>query len=304
MKIVVAGSGGVGGYYGAMMARAGHEVFFIARGAHLEAIAKNGLTVKSYQGDFTIHPPCGQDSSSFGMADLILVCVKAYDTLATTGLYAQSVGPQTLIISLQNGIENEPILMRTFGGAKVLGGIAFIGAMTGSPGVILHTAFGSMAIGEMDGGQSARAEALGKAFTQAGIKCKVSPHIVKDMYGKLLWNVGFNAICSILECSAAEALKFGPTRAMVHGAMMEWVAVAGASGVELDPSSVEKNIETTLKGGEIIPSMLQDKRRGRRMEIESFNGMVARMGRDLGIPVPINSLIADIVRFYNHKLGF
>jgi 2-dehydropantoate 2-reductase len=303
MKIIVAGAGGVGGYFGAALSRAGHEVFFIARGAHLDAIGQNGLLVKSAEGDFTVKPPCGPDSSGFGAADLALVCFKAYDTATTTGLYAQSVGPQTAIISLQNGLDNEPALAKAFDPARIVGGVAFIGSRVAAPGMILHTAFGSIAIGELNGLATPRVEALGQMFAAAGIKCRVSSDIIKDKYAKMTWNVGFNGLCAILDCTAGDAVRFNPTRALVRTAMMEWIMVARRSGVSLDYGIVDRNIQVTLAGGEVIPSMLEDKRRGRRMEIESFNGKAERMGMGIGVPTPVNSMIAAAVRFYNSRIG-
>ena len=303
MKVVIAGAGGVGGYFGARLAKAGHDVFMIARGAHLEAIAKNGLRVKSQSGDMLVRPGCGEDSSSFGPADLALVCFKAYDTASTTALYAPSVGPDTAIISLQNGLDNEPELIKAFGAEKVVGGVAFIGSRVESPGVILHTAFGSVAIGEMNGEASARVERLGQMFTATGIKAKMSQNIVKDKYSKMTWNIGFNGLCSILDCSAGDAVRFNPTRALVRSAMMEWITVARKTGVNLEYSIADVNIQVTETGGEVIPSMLEDKRHGRRLEIETFNGKAERLGAQAGVPTPVNSMIANVVRFYNSRIG-
>ena len=302
MKIVVAGAGGVGGFFGAQLSKAGHDVFMIARGAHLEAIAKNGLCIKSQTGDVLVRPGCGVESSPFGLADLALVCFKAYDTASTTALYAPSVGSNTTIISLQNGLDNEPALIKAFGAEKVVGGVAFIGSRVQSPGVILHTAFGSIAIGEMNGEPSARVAELGAMFTAAGIKTRVSPNIVKDKYSKMTWNIGFNGLCAILDCSAGAAVRFNPTRALVRSAMMEWISVARKTGVSLDYSIADTNIQVTESGGEVIPSMLEDKRRGRRMEIESFNGKAERLGAHAGIPTPVNSMIANLVRYYNSRI--
>ncbi|MDH5476817.1 MAG: 2-dehydropantoate 2-reductase [Nitrospinota bacterium] len=301
MKIVVAGAGAVGGYYGAMLARAGHELFFIARGAHLNAIRKNGLHVQSYKGDFSISAPCGQDSSPFGPADLILVCFKSYQTKSTVELFSSCVGGDTAILSLQNGVDNELVLAKAFGQERVLGAVAFIGARVERPGVILHTGFGSLAVGELFAEPGARAQRLGEMFEMAGIKCRVSANIKKDIYAKMVWNVGFNGICSILDCSAGEALGSPSTRGLVRSAMMEWIAVARGVGVELDEEMVERNIETTAKGGEVVPSMVMDKRNGRIMEIDSIIGKVVELGLATSTPTPVNQFILDILSFHNAK---
>ncbi len=296
MKVLIIGSGGVGGYYGAMLAKSGHDLFFIARGAHLGAISQNGLTVKSLGDEFTIHPECGETAESFGVADLVIVSVKAYDTASTLGLYHSNVGSDTAILSLQNGIDNETVVAREYGNECVLGGIAFIGSRVENPGVILHTAFGHIAIGELSGGVSERTKRLGKIFENARIKCKVSGDIKRDLYGKMVWNIGFNAICAIVDKSAKEVAEFEETRNIVRSAMLEWIEVANACGVSLNHDLADKNINTTLKGGEVIPSMLHDRRLGRKMEIDTFNGKAVELGEKRGIATPVNMTLAGLAR--------
>jgi len=292
----------VGGYFGAMLARAGHEVFFIARGRHLEAIKRQGLLVKSYLGDFSVRAQCGPDSGEFGTADLVLVCFKAYHTRSTLDLYAASVGPGTVALSLQNGVDAESILAESFGEDRVMGGVAFIGSRVEAPGVALHTGFGSIALGEMKGGQSGRARELGDMFSQAKIKCRVSGDIKRDKYAKMVWNTGFNGICAILDCSAGEALKCSSTRALIRTAMMEWITVARAAAVELDYEMADKNIETTEKGGEVIPSMVVDKRNNRLLETDAINGKAVELGAQHNVSTPVNQFIVDILEFHNEKV--
>jgi len=302
MKIIIAGTGAVGGYYGGVLAHAGHDVFFIARGAQLTALRERGLCVKSINCDFTLPSlKCGENADSFGPAGLILVCFKTYDTVKTLDLYKAGVGPDTAIISLQNGVDNEDIIAGRYGADKVLGGVSFIGSRVESPGVILHTAASNIAIGELDGRVSDRAKKLGDVFEKAGVKCKVSSDIKRDMWGKTIWNIGFNAICAILECSAQEAIRFEETRSVVRTAMLEWIAVAKASGVDLTPDMADKHIERTFTAGEIIPSMLQDKRAGRRMEIDTFNGKAVELGLKYGMEIPVNAVFTAMVRFWNDK---
>jgi 2-dehydropantoate 2-reductase len=285
-----------------VLAHAGHDVFFIAREAQLAALKERGLAVKSINGDFALpFPKCGENADSFGHADLILVCFKTYDTAKTLDLYKAGVGPQTAIISLQNGVDNEYIIADRYGADKVLGGVSFIGSRVESPGVILHTAASNIAIGELDGGLSGRVKTLGDVFEKAGVKCKVSGDIKRDMWGKTIWNIGFNAICAILECSAQSAIRFEETRLVVRAAMLEWIAVAKASGVDLTPDMADKHIERTFTAGEIIPSMLQDKRIGRRMEIDTFNGKAVELGIKRGVQTPVNKTLAAMVRFWNEK---
>lgn len=300
MKIIIAGAGAVGGYYGGVLANAGHDVFFIARGAQLAALRERGLAVKSINGDFALpSPKCGENADSFGPADLTLVCFKSYDTAKTLDLYKAGVGPDTLIVSLQNGVDNEDVIAGRYGADKVLGGVSFIGSRVESPGVILHTAASAIAIGELGGGVTDRVKKIGEVFEKAGVKCKVSGDIKRDMWGKTIWNIGFNALCAILECSAQEAIRFDETRSAVRSAMLEWIAVAQAVGVDLTTDMADKHIERTVTAGEVIPSMLQDKRAGRRMEVDTFNGKAVELGLRLGVGTPVNTLLTAIIRFWN-----
>jgi len=302
MKILIAGAGGVGGYYGGMLAKAGHDVFFVARGAHLDAMAKNGLTVKSINGDFTIPVKCGEDGRAFSVADLVIVCVKSYDTSSTTDLYKMNVGAQTAILSLQNGIDNETVLAGAFGEKALIGGISFIGSRVEKPGVILHTAFGHISIGELFDIVSDRILTIADAFAKASVKCRTSENIKRDIYGKMVWNVGFNAICTILDCDARTLLLFDETKNLVKSAMEEWIKVAVADGVALTPDMANKNIEVTLKGGEVIPSMLVDRRKGRKTEIDTFNGKVVELGKKYKISTPVNATVTGLVRFQNSSV--
>ncbi|HEB72145.1 MAG TPA: 2-dehydropantoate 2-reductase [Nitrospirae bacterium] len=236
------------------------------------------------------------------MADYALVCVKSYDTTSTFDLYKSAVGRGTVILSLQNGVDNEQIISSEFGREKVMGGVAFIGSRVKEPGVILHTAFGHITIGDPGGGVSERALELCQIFNGSGVKCHVSGDIKQDLWGKMVWNTGFNAICAILDCEAKAVASYEGTRQIVRSAMSEWIEVARSSGVDLAESLADKNIEITLKGGEVIPSMLHDRRRGKKMEIETFNGKAAKLGAKLGIDTPVNLTLAEIVRFFNRNL--
>lgn len=302
MKFLIVGAGGVGGYYGAMLAKGGHQVFFVARGEHLQKINNNGLLIKSVNGDFNVQASAAENSDSFGLADYALICVKSYDTASTFDLYKKNVGEDTVILSLQNGIDNEGVISAEFGHEKVMGGVAFIGSRIEKPGVVLHTAFGGITIGELGGGKSERALNLGKIFTDSGVQCRVSGDIKFDLWAKMVWNVGFNAICAIVNCQAKAAVSDDATGQIVKRAMDEWIEVAQASGVNLQPSLADKNIKVTLKGGEVIPSMLHDRRRGKKMEIETFNGKVAELGSSLGIDTPVNQTLTSIIRFLNQKV--
>ena len=303
MKVLIVGAGAVGSYYGAKLAKAKNDVFFIARGESLKAIKKNGITVQSVDGDFVVTPNCDSDGKSFGVADLVVVCVKAFDTSNTFNLYANNLNQNSVILSLQNGVDNEEKISSRFGEEKVVGGVAFIGVRTLSPGVVLHTAFGHITIGELNDQKTERINAIAALFQDAGIACKVSSNIKRVLYSKMLWNIGYNAICAILEASAKEVAQNQETIKTIRAAMKEWTAVARAAGVSLTDDMVEKNIEVTLKGGEVIPSMLHDRKMGRRMEIETINGKAVELGERFGVKTPVNQALVSLISFIEEQKG-
>jgi 2-dehydropantoate 2-reductase len=299
MRIVIAGSGAVGGYYGGKLAHAGHEVFFIARGAHLAAIRERGLTIRSIDGDFTVHPAAGETSADFGVADLVIVAVKTYDTASALELFAPSVGPETRVVSLQNGVDSEATLARRFGADAVVGGIAFIGAALEEPGVVNHISFGRAMVGPWTEASVAAATRIKEAFEEAGVRCKVSDNIVNDLWGKMLWNVGFNAVCALADLPTTKTTAYPPTLELSRAAMTEMVRVAEAKGIALTDEMVEKNLTLTATGGAVYPSTLQDLRAGRRLEVDIFNGRVSALGRELGIPTPANDALSALTGIRN-----
>ncbi|MEW6094556.1 MAG: 2-dehydropantoate 2-reductase, partial [Chloroflexota bacterium] len=184
MKIIVMGTGGVGGYYGGLLAHHGQEVTFIARGAHLEAIRQNGLQVKSVHGDFTIQPARATDNpSEAGPADLVLVCTKTYSTEAATRLIQPIVGPQTMVVSLQNGIDAAERIGNIIGMEHMLGGATWLSSAIEAPGVIRQVSlFHRVAVGELDGRMTPRLQAIAEAFQPTGVTFEMTEDI-----GKILW---------------------------------------------------------------------------------------------------------------------
>ncbi len=299
MRIVICGTGAVGGYYGGKLAQAGHETFFIVRENHLEEFRHNGLTVKSFDGDFNLHPPGGATSESFGVADVVIVAVKAHQLADALPLFSPSVGPDTKIVSLMNGIDSEEIIAARYGADAVIGGIAFIGATNDGPGRVTHTSYGRAAVGPWTDASADAARALKEAFDEAGVKCKLSKDIRFDLWTKLLWNVGFNAVCALADAPTSKTTAYEPTRKISRAAMAELVDAANAKGIALTMEMVDTNIETTASGGEVYPSMLQDMRAGRVMEIDLFNGRVAVLGKELGIPTPVNDTLSGLISLIN-----
>ncbi|MDH3973373.1 MAG: ketopantoate reductase family protein [Deltaproteobacteria bacterium] len=304
MKIAVAGPGGVGAYYGGLLARGGMDVTFLGRGKHLEALKTEGLRVKSYKGDFHINVKAGDNPSETGICDLILFCVKSFDTKEVAQFIAPMVGTETIIISLQNGVDNEEQLGQILGMEKVMAGVAFIGSRMEEPGLIVHSAAGSITFGEIEGGLSERGEKVCRTFQSCGIEARLSEDIKKVMWQKMVWNCGFNAITALTGCAVSNILSDKSTREVVQKAMEEVVDLAQGLGIAVSRDLPQKTIAHTEKQGEIKTSMLMDMEKGRRMEIEALNGAVSKRGKELKRETPVNDTLYSMVRAINKKRGF
>lgn len=285
------GAGAVGSFYGGKLARAGHDVTFVARGDHLRALRERGLSVKSYQGDFHLERVHATDRPAEADAcDLALVCVKSYDTVTAAQSMRPAVGPHTIILSLQNGVENEEQLEQELGRGNVMGGMAYIGADVVSPGVVVHSVAGRLAFGERSGQRTPEAERLEQVFLDAGIQAELSAHISATLWDKLIWNAAFNAICTLSRSTVGEVLFHPQTHTLVRDTMLEVIAVAQAQGLDLKESRADEHIESsqTPAMSEYATSMANDLARGKRLEYDALNGAVVRFGEHCGVPVPIN----------------
>ncbi len=296
MRILVIGAGAIGGYYGGRLQLAGHEVYFSARGSHLESLQKKGLNVESIHGDFHLKIKAEKYFERIPNLNLILVCVKMGDLKGALPAIKAQAGGETLIISMQNGVESEEILKETVPESQLIGGIAFIGAgRDAGTGHIRHTAAGFITIGEMDGNKTGRIETIRQAFEEAKVDCKVTSRIKEAKWKKLVWNVGFNGLAAITGKPAHQLLEHEPTRKIVRHLMEEVAAVTERKGIAIEKSFLENQIKLTEKMGEVIPSMLQDVRTERETEINWINGKIVREGQKLGIPVPYNEFVQALV---------
>jgi len=303
MKILVIGAGAIGGYYGGKLQLAGHEVYFSARGSHLASLRQKGLNVESIDGNFHLKIEAKQSFEHIPNLDLILVCVKMDDLKGILPIIRTQTGKETLIISLQNGVESDGILKEAVPADRLIGGIAFIGAgRNAETGKIRHTAAGFITIGELDGKKTGRIETVRQAFEEAGVECRVTGRIKEAKWKKLVWNVGFNGLAAITGKPAHKLLEHEPTRKIVRNLMEEVVAVAERKGIAIEKSFLDKQIELTEKMGEVIPSMLQDVRAGRKTEINCINGKIFREGQKLGVPTPYNEFVLALVTLIDQHL--
>jgi len=297
-KILVMGSGAVGGYFGGKLARGDNDVVFVARGENLRALRERGLRIESDEGGFTLKPVTAVATpAEAGRCDLVLVCVKSYDTEAAAEVLRPAVDADTVVLSLQNGIENEGILARTLGLPELLGGLTHIGAERVAPGVIRHDSGGRLIFGEMDGSMSPRATWLAALLASSDVSHHLSRHIEVMLWDKLAWNASFNAATALTRRTVAELLAHPDGRPLVRAAMLEVVAVARASGVPLDPQRVEPEIDRSARElGRLKTSMLQDLQCHRRLEVEALNGAVIRAAERNGTPVPTHRVLYSALR--------
>jgi 2-dehydropantoate 2-reductase len=291
MRIAIAGTGGLGGYYGAMLARAGHEVACIARGAHLRAIQEQGLTLRSEEaGEFTVAVAASDDPREIGPVDLVLFGVKSYDTEALAARLPPLMGPGTMVLSLQNGVDNEERIARIVGEGAVLGGVVYRTAHVAAPGVIVEGGLaGRIRFGELTGGISPRAERLLATFHAAGLAAELCPDIRIVLWEKFLSIIAGGSLSGLTRLPYRALCSYPDTFALCRGMMEEAVAVARALGVRLPDDAIERQLAVLAEASPSVRSSLsRDLAAGRRIEIEALNGAIVRLGREHGVPTPLN----------------
>jgi 2-dehydropantoate 2-reductase len=290
MKIAIVGSGGVGGYFGALLAHDGHEVAFIARGEHLRALRDKGIKVRSVHGDFDIpHVFATDDPHEIGPTDLTICTVKTYDITSIAGFMRPLVGPHSAILPLQNGVEAPDQLAQHFGSA-VLGGAVWIVSAVSAPGVITQQSqFRRIVFGELDGRDPPRLHTLHQALAQCGATVEITHDIRKVLWTKLLFIASFSGISSVTRAPAGPVMTCAESRSLLEQAMREVEAVARAKGVNLDSDVVEKNMDFCDKmAPDTTPSMQRDVIAGRRLEYDAINGAIVRAGKETGVPTPVH----------------
>jgi 2-dehydropantoate 2-reductase len=301
MRIAVMGTGGTGGYFGGLLARAGEEVTFIARGDHLEAIRKNGLAIKSVlAGDFSIPANATDNTHEIGPVDLVLFCIKAYDNAAAADQIRPLIGPETVVLSVQNGIDNEQQIGEVIGPEHIVGCVSYVSSIIESPGVIAQTGGpGKIVLGEMQGGTSARTETIQNTLQNSGIAAELHSDIQVALWQKFLAICGVNGITALTRLPMGEILACEETRNLMRGTMEEVEAVARANGAALPGDCVDQSmdlfssLEPSIRG-----SMYYDLAAGRRLELDVLNGTLVRLGGERGIPTPINFAIYAALKPY------
>ena len=288
MRIGVVGTGGLGGYFGGRLARAGADVHFVARGAHLAALRSDGLRVRSVRGDFELPVNATDDPAEIGACDVVLVCVKSFDTEAAAASLPPLLHDRTGVLTLQNGVDNEEKLAAAIGEERVLGGAAYILASISEPGVIRDAGGpASIIFGELDGSRSERAERLLGWFDRAEIPARLESDIRAQLWDK------FAFICALAGMTAGSRRPIGDIRArpeswaMLRRVVEEVVALAEAEGVHLADDTVDRHCgfaEQLEPGG--TSSLYHDVVHGKRLELEALHGFVVRRARRHSLAVP------------------
>lgn len=302
MRIAVMGAGAVGGYFGAKLAAAGHAVVFLARGQHLAALRRHGLRVDGPEGalcvrdaDFT------DDAARAGAADLVLFCVKSYDTEAATSAMTPLVGAETTILSLQNGIDNADKIARRWGAHRAFAGVVYIGAQVAAPGVIRHSSGGKIVFGAVDGAPSEAGAAIEQTFSGAGVPCAFRRDIARLQWGKLLWNAPFCAISCLARADVQQILQSAALKKLAVDCMSEVRAAAQTRGIDLPLSLCDETLAFSKVLGAFKPSMLQDLEAGKPLEYEALNGIVVKLLRASGKIAPVNETFCAILEYIDRR---
>jgi 2-dehydropantoate 2-reductase len=289
MRIAVVGAGGVGGYFGAKLARAGESVVMLARGAHLQAIRRDGIRVRSVpEGESVAKVEAVDSFAGQPPVDMALFCVKSFDTRSAAEALRPVVGSSTGVVSLQNGVDNEETLDEVLGGGVALGGAAYVFASIASPGVISHTFAGRIVFGEMDGRASDRATRLRDALAGAAVPVELASDIRRVLWEKYLLISAQAGMTAVTRCPAGVLRDTPESWRMYRLIVEELAALARASGVALAADVVD----TVMKQAAAIApdaysSLHHDLVQGKRLELEALHGHAVRLGERHGVPTPM-----------------
>lgn len=305
MKVLVMGSGAVGGYFGAALRRAGHDVVFIARGDHLKSMARSGLRVESSAaGTFDIDSRALERPPAAWKADLVLYCVKGYDNSTAVHTISTAVGTDTVILTLQNGMGSIDALAAAYGRDAALPGLTYIDATRTGPGVVRE--FGlkppDIVFGEEDGRGSDRVDEIREALDVEGVEVRVSDDITKELWSKFIYICGLSGSTCITRSTFDQVVTTPATLDLTRRIMREAYSVSEAKSVGIADDYVDDTVDYFVSiGGENTSSMYTDLMRGNPIEVEVLNGAVSRMGAELSIPTPANDFIATCLSLYHAR---
>jgi 2-dehydropantoate 2-reductase len=307
-RVAVVGAGAVGGYFGAMLARAGAHVTLIGRSRHVDVWKRNGLFLESATFQGTIPVQASTELDAARDADLVLFTVKAVDTEDTARQLAHHLRAGALVISLQNGVENVP-LMRAAAALDPVAAVVYVASAMPRPGRVKHGGRGDLLIGDLPGRRGGRRDAkltrLSAWFEAAGVPCRVSADIEADLWAKLITNAALNAISAVVHATYGEAAASPDSREVIRLLVNECVAVARADGVALPAVDYVQLVwEFAERIGAVYASTSHDLERGKRTEIDALNGYVVRRGAELGVPTPVNQTLLALVKLRERQFEY
>ncbi len=300
-RIVIVGAGGVGGPFGAALARGGHDVTFIARGPHLAAMQKDGLRIEGARGSFHMMPcPATDDPASLGIADYVIFTPKLWDVEGTGAFIKPMVGPETAVIPIQNGIDAADRLAPILGEGRVMGGVAVINAVIEGPGRIRQMgSFQHFTFGELDGSMTPRAERLKALCESSDLDATLSTDITKALWEKFVFLAGVSSITAATRQWTGVSRSDPDLRHVLRTVMAEITAVGQACGIDLPDDLPDQRLKMIDgQDGRSIASMAVDLLRGNRLELPWLAGKVVELGREKGLPTPITHVLYSVLKPY------
>lgn len=294
MRVAVIGAGGVGGYFGGRLAESGVDTTFLVRGATLDALRTRGLRVESIRGDFHLERvQATDDPSAIGSVDAVLVAVKAWQVAEAVTNIKPLLGPETIVVPLENGVESAEIIAGIAGRQHAVGGLCAIISFIVEPGHVKHAGVEPLVMfGELDNRVTPRVERLRDAFVAAGVQCEIPPDIHRSLWSKFLFIVPTSGVGAVTRVPIGVWRSMPESRAICEAILREIVAVAAARGIALDASSVELTLERIDNmQPEATASMQRDIMEGRPSELDAQLGAVVRLGRESGVATPVTEIL-------------
>ncbi len=301
MKIAIAGAGAVGGYFGALLKKAGHDVIFLARGQHLEAMKQSGLTVQKNNESISVDGTFTDDIATFLDAELILICVKSPDTRVTAEQIKALGNDKAMILTLQNGVDNEEQLIDAFGQDRVLTAATYISAHIEKPGVIKQDGVVKLIIGSLHDSSVPKCNEIAELFNEAKIDTDVNDAIMESKWKKALWNATFNPLAAVANATVGEILDHDELSTTAEHVCREVLKVANELGIPLGEKMVDVVFRQAEFAREHKPSMLQDRLEQKRMEVDSLAGYFVKKGRQLGVATPTMQVLYSTLLFIDNK---
>jgi Ketopantoate reductase len=315
MRFAIVGAGAIGAFTGAMLAKSGEDVTLIARGPHLRAMQEHGVRVRGEIGEFTAYPTATNDPAAVGPVDAVLLTLKAHSLTAMAPRLAPLMGPDTFVLSAQNGIpwwyfyrhggewegthletvDPGGVIGQSIDPARVIGCVVYPSTTIVEPGIVWHIEGTRFAIGEPDGSKSERCRRIADSFIKAGLRCPIRTNIRHDMWVKLMGNVAYNPISALTRATLIEIVRCRETRELSAAIMAEAESVAGKLGIDIGVS-IEQRLEGAEKVGHHKTSMLQDVEAGRPVELEAIVGAVVELGNKMGLSLPCTKTVYACVK--------